>query len=144
MQLERLSVDLHAAGLEATLLDLVEIRASQLNGCAFCIDMHSKSAKLHGERELRLYALPAWRESPLFTDRERAALAWTEALTRIDDSGVPDEPFEQARSQFSESELVDLTLVISVINAWNRLNVAFRPVPGSLDVHLGLSAAGLR
>src|SRR4051812_37601966 len=94
-QLSKLSQKIHASGLDAGLLDLIEIRASQINGCAFCLDMHSKSAKLHGERELRLYALPAWRESPLFTDRERAALAWTEAVTRLGETGVSDEAFAQ-------------------------------------------------
>lgn len=142
-QLSQLSMKLHASGLEPGLLDLIEIRASQINGCAFCLDMHSKSAKLHGERELRLYALPAWRESTLFSDRERAALAWTEAVTRLGDAGVSDAAYAQVREQFDESEVAKLTLAIATINAWNRIAISFRSVPGSMDKVMGLDKAGL-
>ncbi|MFN6998001.1 MAG: carboxymuconolactone decarboxylase family protein [Aquincola tertiaricarbonis] len=125
------------------LLHLVDIRASQLNGCAFCLDMHSKQAKLHGERELRLYHLPVWRESPLFSPRERAALAWTEALTRLAPGGIPDALYAELREQFSETELSDLTYQVMLINAWNRAGVAFLTPPGSLDKPYGLDKAGL-
>jgi AhpD family alkylhydroperoxidase len=119
------------SGLEHPLLELVKIRASQINGCAFCLDMHTKDARVGGETEQRLYALPAWRETPFFTDRERAALTWTEAVTRVADTHVPDDVFELVREQFTEKELADLTLAIVTINGWNRLAVAFRKVPGS-------------
>lgn len=122
---------------------LVEIRASQLNGCAFCLDMHVKQARIHGERELRLHHLAIWRESPLFTPRERAALAWTEALTRIAPEGISDAAYAEAREQFAEAELAELTFRVAAINGWNRLNVAFRTVPGSKDGLLGLDQAGL-
>jgi AhpD family alkylhydroperoxidase len=118
------------AGLEPTLLDLVRLRASQINGCAFCIDMHSKDARAEGETEQRLYALNAWRETPFFTDRERAALAWAEAVTLVAEGHVPDAVYEDARQQFSDEELVNLTLAIVTINGWNRLSIAFRAVPG--------------
>jgi AhpD family alkylhydroperoxidase len=130
--------------LEATLVDLVNIRASQLNGCGFCVDMHVKEAKIHGERDLRVHHIAIWRESPLFTEKERAALEWTEAVTRLSDKGISDAIFEQARSQFSEKELTDLTFVIAAINSWNRVSVAFRPVPGSADKLYGLDRAGLK
>ncbi len=120
-----------SSGLEPSLLELVKIRASQINGCAFCIDMHTKDARLEGETEQRIYALSAWRETPFFSDRERAALNWTEAVTSIGDNHVPDELYEFARQQFSEKELVDLTLAVIVINGWNRLAISFRTVPGS-------------
>ncbi len=142
-QMAKLSQSLHKAGLEPGLLSLVEMRASQINGCAFCLDMHSKEAKIHGERELRLYALPAWRESFLYSDRERAALAWTEAVTRLGEHGVSDAAFADASAQFSEPELAQLTLAISLINAWNRLAISFRSVPGSQDKAYGLDMAGL-
>lgn len=119
------------AGLEASLLELVKMRASQLNGCAFCIDMHSKDARAGGESEQRLYLLPAWREAPFFTERERAALAWTEAVTLVGENHVPDDVYELARSSFSEEELVNLTMAVVVINGWNRLEVSFRGVAGS-------------
>jgi AhpD family alkylhydroperoxidase len=119
------------SGLEHSLLELVKTRASQINGCAFCLDMHTQDARAAGETEQRLYTLPAWEETPFFTDRERAALAWTEAVTRVADTHVPDEVFEQARQHFTEKELADLTLAIVAINGWNRLSVAFRKVPGS-------------
>lgn len=119
------------SGLERGLLELVKIRASQINGCAFCIDMHTKDARAAGEAEQRIYALDAWRETPFFTDRERAALAWTEAVTLVSEGHVPDEMFEQAKSQFSDEELANLTLAVVAINGWNRLAIAFRAVPGS-------------
>ena len=122
---------------------LVDIRASQLNGCAFCLDMHVKEAKIHGERELRLHHVAIWRESQLFDLRERAALAWTEALTQLSPAGVSDAAYAEARAQFSEKEIVDLTYRVMAINGWNRLNVAFRSVPGSRDQMLGLDKAGL-
>ncbi|WP_454712088.1 carboxymuconolactone decarboxylase family protein [Cupriavidus nantongensis] len=129
--------------IEASIRDLVEIRASQLNGCAFCLDMHVKQARLHGERELRLHHVAIWRESTLFQPRERAALAWTEALTQIPAQGVPDELYERVRGQLSEKELSDLTFLVMSINGWNRLNVAFRTVPGSADKAYGLDKANL-
>jgi AhpD family alkylhydroperoxidase len=119
------------SGLEASLLELVRLRASYLNGCAYCIDMHTKDARASGESEQRLYAVPLWRETPFFTPRERAALAWTEAVTLIAGGYVPDEAYREAREQFGEKELVDLTVAIIAINSWNRLSVAFRTVPGS-------------
>lgn len=125
------------------LIDLIDIRASQINGCAFCVDMHVKEAKIHGERELRVHHIAVWRESPLFTPRERAALEWTEAVTSLPPHGIPDSIYESVRKEFSEQELADLTFQIVAINGWNRLSVAFRAVPGSMDVLLGLDKAGL-
>ena len=113
-----------------TLLDLVKLRASQINGCAYCIDMHWKDARARGESEQRLYGLDAWRESPYYTERERAALAWTEAVTLVAATHVPDDVYEQARAQFSEKELVDLTTAVVAINGWNRFAISFRAVPG--------------
>lgn len=121
---------IRASGLEASLLELVKTRASQLNGCAYCIDMHTKDARAAGETEQRLYALSAWRETPFFTPRERAALAWTEAITNIQQGHAPDSAYEQVRSQFAEPELVRLTLAIAQINTWNRIAIAFRSEPG--------------
>jgi AhpD family alkylhydroperoxidase len=118
-------------GLERKLLFLVQLRASQLNGCAYCIDMHWKDLRAAGEKEQRLYALDAWRESPFYGERERAALEWTEAVTRIADGHVPDGAYEAARAQFSEKELADLTLAVATINAWNRLSIAARLTPGT-------------
>jgi AhpD family alkylhydroperoxidase len=129
--------------LEAPVRELVEIRASQLNGCAFCVDMHIKVAKIHGERELRAHHVAVWRESNLFSSRERAALAWTEALTRLSADGVADAVYEDVREHYSEKELSDLTFLVGAINSWNRLNVAFRMVPGSLDRMFGLDKANL-
>lgn len=126
-----------------TLLDLVNIRASQINGCAFCLDMHCKEAKIHGEQELRLYHVAIWRESPLFSDRERAALEWTEAVTRLSTEDISDEIYTKVSAQFSEPELADLTYAVGLINMWNRLNIAFRTVPGSADEMMGLTKAGL-
>ncbi len=117
-------------GLDSKLLDLVRMRASQINGCAYCLDMHSKEARANGETEQRLYGLEAWRETPYYSSRERAALEWTEALTLVSESHVPDDVYERVRGQFSEEELVHLSLAIVAINGWNRLNVAARTVPG--------------
>lgn len=116
----------HGTGLDPGLLELVRLRASYLNGCAFCVDMHTKDARAGGEAEQRLYAVPVWRETPFFTPRERAALAWTEAVTVLGPGGVPDDVYEAARAQFGEAELVRLTLAVVAINGWNRLAVAFR------------------
>ncbi|HEX5431870.1 MAG TPA: carboxymuconolactone decarboxylase family protein [Bryobacteraceae bacterium] len=118
-------------GLEAPLLELVRMRASQMNGCAYCLDMHSKDARAAGESEQRLYTLIAWRETPFFTERERAALEWTEAVTAISESHVPDDVYERARKQFTETELVNLTMAVVAINGWNRLAISFRQVPGT-------------
>ena len=119
------------SGIETPLLELVRLRASQINGCAYCLDMHTKDARAEGEIEQRLYALSAWRETPFFSDRERAALEWTEAVTEIGKDHVPDSVFEHVRKYFSESELVNLTLAVVAINGWNRLAIPFRAVPGS-------------
>lgn len=119
------------SGLESSLLELVKTRASQMNSCAFCLDMHTKDARAHGETEQRLFTLSAWRETPFFSERERAALAWTEALTNVSETHVPDDVYEVASKHFTEKELADLTLAIVAINGWNRLSVAFRKVPGS-------------
>lgn len=118
------------AGLDGKLLDLVRMHASQINGCAYCLDMHSKEARAAGETEQRLYGLNAWRETPYYSDRERAALEWTEALTLVADTHVPDDVYAHVRTQFSEDELAHLSLAIVAINGWNRLNVAARTVPG--------------
>ncbi|ALN60264.1 carboxymuconolactone decarboxylase family protein [Lysobacter yananisis] len=126
-----------------TLLDLVNIRASQLNGCGFCLDMHVKEATIRGERPLRLHHVAIWRESTLFAPRERAALAWTEALTQLSPQGVPDELYDRVRTQLSEQEIVELTYAVMTINAWNRINVAFRATPGSHDKAFGLDKAQL-
>jgi AhpD family alkylhydroperoxidase len=130
----------HRCGLERRLLELVKLRASQINGCAHCIDMHSKELRADGESEQRLYLLDAWRESPLYSDRERAALAWTEALTLVTQGHVPDDVYEAARRQFDEQELANLTLAIVAINGANRLNIAFRTVPGSYRAAAGRAA----
>ncbi|MDQ0875919.1 AhpD family alkylhydroperoxidase [Paenibacillus sp. V4I3] len=131
------------SAIEEKILDLVHIRASQINGCGFCLDMHVKQAKIHGESELRLYHLSIWRESTLFGPRERAALAWTEILTKLPEQGVPDDVYNRVREQLSEKEISDLTFSIMAINAWNRINVAFKIVPGSADAAFGLTKAGL-
>ena len=122
------------SGIEHGLLGLIKMRASQINGCAFCIDMHTKEARARGETEQRLYLLDAWRESPFYTDRERAALEWTEAVTLITEGHVPDEIYARVREQFTESELVNLTLAVVAINGWNRLCISFRAVPGTYQV----------
>jgi AhpD family alkylhydroperoxidase len=131
------------SSLGNTLLDLVNIRASQLNGCAFCVDMHVKEAKIHKERELRIYHIPIWRESPLFSDAEKAALEWTEAVTKLSPESVSDEIYNRARAHFDEKQISELTFAIAVINSWNRLSVSFRVTPGSADQMLGLTKAGL-
>jgi AhpD family alkylhydroperoxidase len=122
------------SSLEPSLIDLIKVRASQLNGCAFCIDMHTKEARSKGEDEQRLYLLDAWREAPFYNDRERAALEWTESLTLISSDHVPNEVFELVRQHFSEAELVDLSMAVVAINGWNRLSIGFRAVPGSFQV----------
>ena len=132
---------LAGCGLAPELLNLVRLRASQINGCAYCLDMHSKDLRAAGETEQRIYLLDAWRESPFYTEREQAALAWTEALTRVTDGHVPDQVYEQAREQFSADELVNLTLAVNAINSWNRLNIAFRTVPGSYRPQAAKKAA---
>lgn len=119
------------SGLEKTLYELVKIRASQINGCAYCLDMHTKDARKTGETEQRLYALSAWRETPFYTERERAALEWTEALTLISETDVPDAIYDSVRKHFDEKEMVALTMAIVAINGWNRLAISFRTVPGS-------------
>lgn len=118
-------------GLKSSLIDLIKLRASQINGCAYCIDMHTKDARSRGESEQRLYELDAWRETPFYTERERAALAWTEAVTLIAVEHVPDEIYKQAREKFTEQELVNLTLALVAINGWNRFAISFRTVPGT-------------
>ena len=119
------------SGLDPKLLDLVKLRASQINGCAYCIDMHSKDLRAAGETEQRLYGLDAWREAPFYSDRERAALEWTEAVTLVSETHVPDEVYEGVRKHFTQDELVNLTLAVATINVWNRLSIAFRTVPGA-------------
>jgi len=120
-----------AAGLEHSLMELVKIRASQINGCAFCIDMHAREARKGGETEERIYLLNAWRESPHYTPRERAALAWTEALTLVAETHAPDADYEALKAHFTDEEIAQLTMRIVVINGWNRLSVGFRAVPAS-------------
>lgn len=122
---------LNKSSLEKQLLQLLDFRVSQINRCAYCLDMHSKDLRAGGESEQRLYMLPAWRESPFFTDRERAALEWAESLTQLGENPVADEVYERARKQFSETELIDLTMAIVAINGWNRLNIAFRTEAGN-------------
>lgn len=129
--------------VDTTILDLINIRASQINGCAFCVDMHSKEAKIHGDRELRLYHVAVWRESSLFNNKERAALEWTEALTKLGNHGVSDQIFKQVSAELSEAEIAGLTFAIGVINVWNRLNIASPKEPGSMDKMLGLDKANL-
>jgi AhpD family alkylhydroperoxidase len=122
---------LRHSGLEKALLELVKLRASQINGCAYCIDMHTKDARAGGETEQRLYGLAAWRESPFYTPRERAALSWTEAITNIQEGHASEAVYEEARKEFGEAELVKLTFAVTQINAWNRIAIAFRPEVGS-------------
>ncbi|HJW43639.1 MAG TPA: carboxymuconolactone decarboxylase family protein [Geothrix sp.] len=135
-----LETHVHKAGLEPSLVELVKLRVSQINGCAFCLDMHTKELRAAEVAEQRLYLLSAWREAPMYTDREKAALAWGEALTRLPGDGVPDEVFERARAHFGEAQLVDLTLAIVAINGWNRLNIGFRTPAGN---YVARSAAAL-
>lgn len=137
------SLALKHSAIEESIRHLVDIRASQINGCAFCVDMHVKEATIHGERPLRLHHVAIWRESTLFSPRERAALAWTEALTRIPEQGVPDEIYDRVRTQLSGKELSDLTFLVMSINAWNRVNVGFRVVPGTYDKAFGIDKSGL-
>ena len=122
---------LHGCGLEVGLLELIKLRASQINGCAFCLDMHWKDLRAIGEQEKRLYSLDAWRECPYYSDRERAALAWTEAVTLVTNGHVKDEVYQEAKSHFSEKQLSDLTIAIGLINLWNRLAIASRMEPGT-------------
>src|SRR4051794_36156442 len=129
--LGQLHAFVHRCGLERALLELVKLRASQINGCAHCIDMHTKELRADGESEQRLYLLDAWRESPFYSERERAALAWTEALTLVTEGHVPDDVYDIARAQFSEQKLATPPLAIVAIKGANRLNIAFRTVPGS-------------
>ncbi|WJR66364.1 carboxymuconolactone decarboxylase family protein [Neorhizobium sp. CSC1952] len=138
------SNEIKKGSIEQSILDLVDIRASQINGCTFCLDMHSKEARMHEERPLRLHHVAAWRGSTLFSPRERAALAWTEALTKLSDGGVADDLYEKVRGQFSEKELSDLTFQVMAINAWNRVSIAVKAVPGSADKAFGLDKAGLK
>ncbi|MBY5455372.1 MULTISPECIES: carboxymuconolactone decarboxylase family protein [Rhizobium] len=137
------SMALKSSVIDEKLQALVEVRASQINGCGFCLDMHVKQAKILGETELRLYHVAIWRESTLFIPRERAALAWTEALTKLPEGGIPDEIYERVRGQLSEKEISDLTFVVMAINAWNRVNVGFKTVPGAADKAYGLDKSGL-
>jgi AhpD family alkylhydroperoxidase len=127
----------HQSGLDSGLLELVKLRASQINGCAYCVDMHTKDARARGESEQRLYAVVVWKETPFFTEKERAALAWTEAVTQVSWQHVPDDVYELARKYFSEKELVDLTMAIIAINGWNRLAISFRTVPGTYQPSSG-------
>jgi len=122
------SNSVHQAGLEDSLIKLVEMRASQINGCAFCLNMHSEEARAAGETEQRLYLLDAWRESPLYSDRERAALAWTEAVTLVSETHVPDDVYNEVKAHFNEQEQITLTMLVIAINGWNRMNVAFKTV----------------
>ncbi|HEY6893875.1 MAG TPA: carboxymuconolactone decarboxylase family protein [Rhodanobacteraceae bacterium] len=131
MAMRGLEAYLRQCGLEKSLLELVKTRASQLNGCAYCIDMHTKDARANGETEQRLFARSAWRDTPFFSDRERAALAWTEAVTLVAEGPIEQEDYEDAREYFDEKSLVDLTLAIVAINGWNRLSIAFATVPGT-------------
>jgi len=119
------------SSIEESLLNLIDFRVSQINGCAFCLDMHSKDLRAAGESEQRLYVMDAWREAPFYSERERAALAWAEAVTKLTDAHIPDETYEEARKQFSEQELIDLTMAIITINSYNRINVAFRTEAGT-------------
>jgi len=137
-----LSEYVHQSGLEESLFGLVFLRASQINGCAFCIDMHWKDLRAMGQSEETLYMLDAWRESPGYTERERAALGWTEAVTLVTEGHVPDEVYQSARRQFSDAELVNLTLAIGVINTWNRMNIAFRTPAGPYRAPVGALKAG--
>ena len=128
------------SGLETSLLELVKLRASQINGCAYCLDMHTKDARAAGETEQRLYTLSAWHETPFFTDRERAAMEWTEAVTEIGHSHVPDDVYERVRKYFTEAELVNLTMAVIAINGWNRIAISFRMVPGTYQPKAARSA----
>lgn len=137
------SLLLKQSAIEQSIRELVDLRVSQLNACAFCVDMHVKEATQHGERALRLHHVATWRESTLFSPRERAALAWAESLTQLSAQGAPDDLYERVRTQFSEKELSDLTFQVMAINAWNRVNVGFRVVPGTYDKAFGVDKSGL-
>ena len=139
--LSSLEAYVRASGIDSRLLHLIKTRASQLNGCAYCIDMHTKDARERGETEQRLYALTAWRETPFFSEDERAALAWTEAVTVISRGPVPDDVYAEARRHFTEKALVDMTLAIIAINGWNRLAVPFHTTPGSYQPKPQLASA---
>ena len=130
-----MGVEVGKSGIERSLFELVKIRASQINGCAYCIDMHTKDARALGETEQRIYALSAWRETPFFSPRDRAALEWTEAVTLVAETNVPDDVYERVAKEFSEEELVALTFAVVVINAWNRLTTSFQPLAGSYQPH---------
>jgi AhpD family alkylhydroperoxidase len=134
---------LKKASLDKHLLHLVKLRASQINGCTFCVDMHVKEAKIDGEKEIRLHHLAAWEESPLFSMQERAALMWTETVTRLSQSGISDELYRKVKENFSDKEMTELTMAIALINAWNRFGASFRSTPGSMDKMMGLDKAGL-
>lgn len=134
---------LRESSLDKHLRHLVKIYASQLNGCAFCVDMHSKEAKLDGERELRIYHLPVWYESPLFSDKEKAALRWTKAVTQLSNGPVGKDVYESVKNHFSDKELTELTMAIGLINLWNRFAAPFTATPGGMDKLLGLDKAGL-
>ncbi|HQU93020.1 MAG TPA: carboxymuconolactone decarboxylase family protein [Pyrinomonadaceae bacterium] len=131
----RLQKYIEDSGLEHSLIELVKIRASQINGCAYCVDMHTLDARAMGESEQRIYLLSAWREAPFYSERERAALAWTESVTLISESHASDEDYAAARAEFSEQELVDLTMAIVAINGWNRIGISFRAQPGKYEPH---------
>lgn len=137
------SMTLRTTSLGSAIKHLVDLRASQMNGCAFCVDMHVKEAKIQGERELRLHHVAVWRESPLFDARERAALEWTEALTRLGPHGVPDAIYDAVRAVLSETELAELSFMVVAINGWNRMSIGFAVVPGSRDQMYGLTKSGL-
>jgi AhpD family alkylhydroperoxidase len=132
--MQSLSATFEGSTLEPALLELVKIRASQMNGCGFCLDMHTKEARHAGETEQRLYMVSVWREAPIYSEREKAALAWAEAVTKLENQQVPDQVYEQARAQFNEEELVRLTMAVVAINGWNRINCAFNTVPGGYKV----------
>ena len=134
---------LKKTSLDSKLIHLVKTRASQLNGCAFCVDMHVKEAKIDQERELKIYHLAVWQESPLFTMKEKAALMWTEAVTKLSHGSVSDSLYRQVKEHFSDKEITELTMVIAMINMWNRFAAPFRSTPGSLDKAYGLEKAGL-
>jgi AhpD family alkylhydroperoxidase len=138
-----LGITIAKSSVGKKIIHLIDVRASQMNGCAFCLDMHSKQAKMDGERELRLYHVAIWRESQLFDEKERAALELTEALTRIPEGGISDGLYEKVRSHFTEVEVSELAFAISSINAWNRLQILARPIPGSSDAAFGLNKSGL-
>ncbi|WP_176085442.1 carboxymuconolactone decarboxylase family protein [Martelella sp. HB161492] len=137
------SARLTGTSVEATIRHLIDLRISQMNGCAFCVDMHSKEAKIDGEGELRLYHLPVWRESPLFSARERAALAFAEVLTEITDHDEINAAYQALRAEFCDAEIAELTFMVVSINGWNRIGIAYQSVPGSLDALYGLDKAGL-